>query len=152
MDINKRPLFTPSKERGAVLVVGLLLMVVLIVLGVTSLSVQSSGLAMAGNAQFQRTAFQAAETGIDIAINQRNFTTTTPVTVPLTVLGDGTYETTATTTFQETTPVPDLAFSMGEDDGTLAAYHFEVVSTGTGPDNALSVHNQSFYIVGPGGN
>ncbi len=149
---RRRPIAPIARQRGAVLLVGLILMVVLLVLGVTSMSVQSSGLAMAGNAQFQRTAFQAAETGIDIAINQRNFTTLAPVNLPLTALGDGTYDTTATTTFLEATPVPDAAFSMGEDEGTLQAYHFQVVSTGTGPDNAVSVHNQNFYVVGPGGN
>jgi len=138
-----------TRQRGTVLVVSLILMVVLVTLGVTSMSIQSAGLTMAGNAQFQRTAFQAAESGIDIAINRRDYTTIEPAVLPPTALGDGNYSTTATTTYLEATAVPDSSFSMGEDDGTIQAYHFEVVATGTGPDNALSIHNQSFYLVGP---
>jgi len=138
-------------QRGAALVVGLILMLVLTVLGVSGVTVSVFGLTMATNAQVQQNAFQAAETGIDIAIETRNFTTTAPVVIPDTALGDGTYSTTSTMSFQVNTPVPGAAFSMGVDTGSVQAFHFDVVSTGSGPDNASSVHNQSFYVVGPGG-
>ena len=140
-----------SRQRGAALVVGLILMLVLTVLGVSGVTVSVFGLTMASNAQVQQNAFQAAETGIDIAIETRNFTTTAPVVIPDTALGDGTYSTTSTMTFQVNTPVPGAAFSMGVDPGSVQAFHFDVVSTGSGPSNASSVHNQSFYVVGPGG-
>jgi type IV pilus assembly protein PilX len=139
------------KERGAALVVGLILMLVLTVLGVSGMTASVFGLTMASNAEFQQNAFQAAETAIDIALDRRDFTTVSPSIVPPTPLGDGTYEASAITTFQETTPVPDHAFSMGEDTGAVRAFHFDVLATGRGPDNAASVNNQSFYIVGPGG-
>jgi hypothetical protein len=67
----------------------------------------------------------------------------------VTVVGGG--ETEAVTTFQQTTPVPDIAFSMGVGGGAVQAFHFDVVAVGRGPRNALSTHNQSFYVVGPGG-
>lgn len=140
------------RQHGAALVVGLILMLVLTILGVSGMSVSIFGLTMASNAQYQQNAFQAGETGIDIAMDRRNFTTNAPTVVPVTPLGDGTYTTTATTTFSENTPVPDRAFSMGEDTGAVQAYHFNIVARGTGPDNASSTQTQSFYVVGPGGN
>jgi type IV pilus assembly protein PilX len=152
MTVSKQDPVLPARQRGAALVVGLILMLVLTILAVSGMTASVFGLTMASNGQFSQNAFQAAETGIDIAIGQRNFTTGTPLFLPPTPLGDGSYETTATTTFQETTPVPDASFSMGEDTGAVQAFHFDIVATGTGPGNASSTHTQSFYIVGPGGN
>jgi type IV pilus assembly protein PilX len=142
---------TISRERGATLVVSLVLLLVLTVLGVSGMNTATLELTMAGNAQYHQDAFQAAETGIDIAIAQRNFTTVAPSIVPVTPLGDGSYDTQAVTTFAQTTPVPDLSFSMGVSTGSVQAFHFDTVSVGRGPRNAQSTHNQSFYVVGPGG-
>lgn len=136
---------TRCSQRGAALVVGLILMLVLTVLGVSGMTMAVSGLTMASNAQVQQNAFQAAETGIDLVIEQRNFITTGPVVVPMTPLGDGTYSVTSTQAFQAETLVPIGGFSFGE----MEAFHFDVQSTGTGPDNAASVHNQSFFVIGP---
>jgi hypothetical protein len=45
-----------------------------------------------------------------------------------------------------------MGFSAGVGTGgTVQAFHFDIVSIGTGPRNARSTHNQSFYVVGPGG-
>jgi type IV pilus assembly protein PilX len=138
-------------QRGTTLIVSLILLLVLTVLGVSGMSTATLELTMASNAQFHQDAFQAAETGIDVAISQRNFTTVAPSIVPLTPLGDGSYATQGVTTFAETTPVPDAGFSMGVNSGTVQAFHFDVIAVGTGPRNATSTHNQSFYVVGPGG-
>lgn len=143
-------------QRGAVLVVGLIILMVLTVLGVSSMNTATLELTMTGNAQFHQEAFQAAETGIDISISRRDYNTLTPAVVDQMPLG-GTqgggvsYYTEATSTFMENTPVPGAAFSMGVSTGSVQAFHFDVVARGTGPRNAASVHNQSFYIVGPGG-
>jgi len=140
-----------STQRGAALIVGLILMLVLTVLGVSGMNTATLELTMANNSQSQQAAFQAAETGIDISIAQGNYPTTAPFVLPVTPLGDGTYSTRSVMTCMTTTPVPDRAFSMGTSTGTAQAFHFDVISTGTGPRNANDVHNQSFYIVGPGG-
>ena len=108
------------------------------------------GLTMASNAQFHENAFQAAESGIDVMIERRNFSTAGPTVLPSTSIGDGTYEMAGTMNFAETTPVPDRAFSIGVTNGGVQAYHFDIVATGTGPDSASSTQNQSFYVVGPG--
>ncbi len=138
-------------QRGAVLVVGLILLMVLTVLGISSMNTATLELVMAGNAQYHQQAFQAAETGIDISIAQRNFNTAAPAVVPVTNFGGGYYNTEAVSTFMENTPVPNDAFSMGVSTGSVQAFHFDVVAIGRGPGNAVSTHNQSFYIVGPGG-
>ncbi len=138
-------------QRGAVLVVGLILLMVLTVLGISSMNTATLELVMAGNTQSHQQAFQAAETGIDISIAQRNFNTAAPAVVPVTNYGGGYYNTEAVSTFMENTPVPNDAFSMGVSTGSVQAFHFDVVAIGRGPGNAVSTHNQSFYIVGPGG-
>jgi hypothetical protein len=147
---QKRPI-NPHGEAGATLVVSLVLLLVLTVLGISGMNTTTLELTMASNAQYRQDSFQAAETGIDIAIAQENFTTVAPSVVPVTPLGDGTYDTQAVSTFQDTTPVPNIAFSMGTTSGTVQAFHFDIVAVGRGPRNALSTHNQSFYVVGPGG-
>jgi type IV pilus assembly protein PilX len=142
----------PHRERGATLVVSLVLLLVLTVLGVSGMNTATLELTMASNAQFHQDAFQAAETGIDIAISTPPFLTVAPNVIPVTPLGDGSYSAQAVSTYQDPpTPVPDIAFSVGGASGGISAYHFDIVAVGTGPRGAVSTHNQSFYIVGPGG-
>lgn len=138
------------RQSGAALIVGLLLMLVLTVLGVSGMNMATLELTMASNMQAQQAAFQAAETGIDIPLGQGNFTTAAPLPLARTALGDGTYETESVTSCVATTPVPDKSFSQGAPN-TPVAYHFDIVSVGIGPRNARSTHTQSFYVVGPGG-
>ncbi len=152
MKIERNSAIRPrGDQRGAVLVVGLILLMVLTVLGVSSMNTATLELVMAGNAQYHQQAFQAAESGIDISIAQRNFNTVAPAVVPVTNFGGGYYNTEAVSTFMENTSVPNDAFSMGVGTGSVQAFHFDVVAIGRGPGNAVSTHNQSFYIVGPGG-
>lgn len=138
-----------SRQTGAALFVGLILLLVMTILGVSGMSTATLELTMAGNAQAQQQAFQAAETGIDIAISRSSFTTTEPMPIPTITVGDA--EVDVELTFQQSTGVPDAAFSLGVGLGTVRAYHFDVVATGHGPRGATSTHRQSFYVVGPGG-
>ena len=153
--MRRAPQAMPKRQRGAALIVGLVLLMVLTVLGISGMNSATLELTMAGNAQFGQDAFQAAETGIDLVLARRTFSTVpgSPgnIIAP-TPLGDGTYTTQAVTTFWDTTDVPDVAFSGGVGtSGTVQAFHFDVQSVGIGPRNARSTHNQSFYVVGPGG-
>jgi type IV pilus assembly protein PilX len=141
---------TAARESGAALVVGLILMLVLTVLGVSGMNMNTLELTMASNSQSQQDAFQAAETGIDLALAGHNFTTTAATNVPPTALADQ-IDTEATIEFKQTTPVPDISFSMGVGTGSVQAFHFDITAVGTGPRNARATHTQSFYIVGPGG-
>jgi len=137
-----------ASQSGAALIIGLILMLVLTVLGVSGMSVSVFGLTMASNAQFEQATFQAAENGIDFTIDNANLNTTTTQNFNP-AYSDGTYTATTEMTWQGTTPYLHSSFSIGEDEGAVAAYHFDVVSTATGPEGAQSVHTQSFYIAGP---
>jgi type IV pilus assembly protein PilX len=137
-----------SSQSGAALIVGLILMLVLTVLGVSGMTISVFGLTMASNAQFQQTTFQAAETGIDFTIDNANLNSIATQNFSP-AYNDGTYRADTVMTSQGNTPYLHSAFSIGEDEGSVAAYHYDVVSTGTGPDGASSVHTQSFYIAGP---
>ncbi len=139
-----------SREAGAALVISLVLLLVLTVLGVSGMNTATLQVTMAGNTQFQEDAFQEAEDGIDITIAQRHYPTDgTGFTTAWT--GNPDYDRQAIQSFITTTPVPDRAFSMGTSTGSVQAFHFNIVSVGRGPRGASSTHNQSFYIVGPGG-
>ena len=132
------------------MIVGLLLLMVLTVFGASAMNTATLQLVMSSNAQFYQEAFQAAETGIDLAVARRTFSLESPTVVPVTPLGEGGYSTQAVATFAEATPVPDRAFSLGEGSAALQAFHFDIAAVGTGPRNAVSTHHQSFYVLGPG--
>ena len=140
-----------QRQSGVALIVGLLLLMVLTVIGTSSMNMATLELVMASNAQFREEAFQAAETGIELAIARQAYSIESPATLPATSLGDGSYSTRAAVTFTQSTPVPDLAFSLGEGPSALQAFHFDIVAVGMGPRNAESTHNQGFYVLGPGG-
>lgn len=144
----------PGKQDGAALVVGLILMVIITVLAISGMNTATTELAMARNDQNSENAFQAAETGLEAALAQGRFDTLTNVNITQNVNANDSV--TAVINFEDTTLVPDRAFSMGVGSG-IAAYHFNAVATakserdpGTTTDrDATAVHSQAFYVVGP---
>ncbi len=142
MQAQKLNLIRPRKhEKGAALIVGLVLLLVLTVLGVSGINMATLELQMTGNTQAAEFAFQAAETGIDSALSG-----TVPFVYNDIPVGDGTYTFDAQIVCAATTPVPEGIYSEG---GGARAIHFDATATGTGPRNATSVHAQSVYIIGP---
>jgi type IV pilus assembly protein PilX len=132
-------------ERGAALIIGLVLLLALTVLGVSGINMASLDLKMAGNNQAAQYAFQAAESGIDRALSGpvNNITPVSYANVPV---GDGTYTFDAEITCVATTPVPEGIYSEGVG---ARAIHFDATSTGRGPLNAVAVLTQGVYIIGP---
>jgi Tfp pilus assembly protein PilX len=61
-----------NKQTGAALVVGLVLMMVLTILAISTMRTATLELLIAGNAQYRERAFQLAETGLRDAVNQLN--------------------------------------------------------------------------------
>lgn len=55
-------------QRGAALVVGLVILMVLTVLAISTMRTATLDLAMAGNSQYRENAFQLAESGIDATL------------------------------------------------------------------------------------
>ena len=143
-----------NSQQGAALVVGLMLLVVITVLAISGMNTASTELAMARNDQAYETAFQAAETGLETVLSQGQFATAVATTLPLYISSHQTV--TTTTQFEDSTLVPDKAFSLGVGTG-VSAYHFLATSQAefqrdpgnTTDRDASAVHSQAFYIVGP---
>jgi type IV pilus assembly protein PilX len=133
---------TAASQRGATLIVGLVLLLVLTVVGVSGMNTATMEINMAANTQFQQDAFQMTEDGLDEVLSTRDYTT--DVARILDWTGDADYDRRAVTTYRLNTDVPDAAFSSDE----VEAFHFEIRSVGRGPRNAQSEHVQSFYVVG----
>ncbi len=147
-----------TNQQGAALVIGLILLVVVTVLAVSGMNTATTELAMARNDQVSENAFQAAETGLEIALSQPNFPTDSTLNITQNV---SSYESIdVDVDFDRETIVTDRAFSLGVGSG-IAAFHFVAESdatsarggVGTTSDrDASAVHTQAFYIVGPQGN
>jgi hypothetical protein len=148
-----------KNQDGAALVVGLILLVVVTVLAISGMNTATTELALARNDQNYENAFQAAETGIETALSQGSFNTlaNTNLTQNIVVAGHENDTVTAVIAFEDTTLVPDKAFSLGVGSG-IAAYHFTATATaesaraGGGVEtdrDASAVHMQAFYVVGP---
>ena len=141
-----------NSQRGATLIVGLVLLLVLTVVGVSGMNTATMQITMAANTQFQQDAFQMTEDAIDITIATQNLNTDplTPVILDWTL--DPSYDRRAVVTYQWYTDVPPggAVFSGGNtgSGNTTSAYHYDVQSVGRGPRNATSQHIQSFYLLG----
>ncbi len=144
-----------SRQRGAALVVGLVLLVVITVLAISGMNTATTELAMARNDQNYENAFQAAETGLARALTLGTFETAAGISM----IGGGTTgsETySVDIVYEKDTIVPDKAFSLGSGSG-VRAYHFQATSTAVSARDpnieadrdASAVHTQAFYIVGP---
>lgn len=155
--VNQTIAFTHLKNRqqGAALVVGLLLLVVITVLAVSGMYTATTELAMARNDQNYEYAFQAAETGLEVALAQGGFGTQAGGTTLSRTISER--ESVVTTIeFENSTIVPDRAFSLGAGGG-IAAYHFIATAQATSERlpgsptdrDSTARHSQAFYIVGP---
>jgi len=143
--MTKRTHARRKAQQGAALIVGLVLMLAITILGVSGINMATLELNMAGNSQAAQLAFQAAETGIDVAL-AGPVSTTTPQVYSNVPIGDGTYTFSARVTCAGTTPVPEGIYSEGIG---ARAIHFDIEATGRGPRNASSTHTQGVYIIGP---
>ncbi len=143
-----------QRQDGAALVVGLVLLVVITVLAISGINTATTELAMARNDQNYENAFQAAETGLENSLSQGNFSTLVNANIVQNINAHDTV--TSQIIFEDSTLVPDRAFSLGVGSG-IAAYHFNAVATaqsrrdagGTTDRDASAVHTQFFYVVGP---
>jgi type IV pilus assembly protein PilX len=143
-----------GNQRGAALIVGLLLLVVITVLAVSGMNTATTEMTMARNDQTYENVFQSAEKGLENALAQGLFSTTATITVtPPTT----THEVvSATIGYEDSTLVPDRAFSLGAGSG-ISAHHFLVTSQAEYQENpgyttdrdATATHTQAFYVVGP---
>ena len=141
---------TAGRQQGAALVVGLILLLVLTILAVSGVFTSTMELRMVRNTQSQERAFQAAEVAIEDALANPVLSTSatfTQATVGAPYSPGDTYSYLLQFVGQTPLGTGMTGFSIGT---AFQSYHFQVDSTGNGPDNALAQHTQSFYVVGPG--
>jgi len=141
---------TAGRQQGAALVVGLILLLVLTILAVSGVLTSTMELRMVRNTQTQERAFQAAEVAVEDALANPVLSTSATFTQATTAVPSGYGDTYSyQLQFVGQTPLGTgmTGFSIGS---AFESYHFQVDATGNGPDNALSQHTQSFYVVGPG--
>ena len=148
---------TTGLQRGAALVIGLLLLTVLTILGLSAMVMATLELQMSANARHQEQAFQAAEFGIEQALASADLSTSFTMTSPKIVPAVGAdpivpgsdadsyryrlyYDASA-----GSGAVPDAA-RVGPG---VAALHFLVESTGRSARGAEDTHMQSFYLLLP---
>lgn len=139
----------PSRQHGATLVIGLVLLLVISVLAVSTMNSATFGLTMAGNMQHGENAFQLAETGIEVAMNNGPFcagASCPPNVIAQTDVFDpdsrrlGSYQ--AVTTYQDCTMKDGYSASF-------RAYHFRIAAAGEAARGAESLNQQEFFLIGP---
>ncbi|MBM4195899.1 MAG: hypothetical protein FJ197_02190 [Gammaproteobacteria bacterium] len=141
------------RQRGATLIIALVLLLVITVLGISTMGSATLGLGMAGNLQYAETAFQMAETGIEVAINSGPFNDMEPTIIPETIVATtdgvevGVFN--SETAYQLCGGLAAGA-SLGIGEETYSSYHFQITSTGVSERGAQSVHTQDFSLMGPG--
>jgi type IV pilus assembly protein PilX len=141
------------RERGAALVVGMILLLVLTLLAVSGMNTASTELVMAGNEQFQENAFQAAEMGIEQGLANGDFnpgTASEPlyvnVDVPGTAANTDEYTTTITPWPAINSPMPAM---WGNRWNSFSTFHFEILSTGVSVRNATTSNTQGMFVIAP---
>lgn len=141
---------TAGRQQGAALVVGLILLLVLTILAVSGVFTSTMELRMVRNTQTQERAFQSAEVAVEDALANPVLSTSSVFTQAAVAVPNSPGDTYSyQLQFVGQTPLGTgmTGFSIGT---AFQSYHFQVDATGNGPDNALSQHTQSFYVVGPG--
>ncbi|MDJ0928842.1 MAG: PilX N-terminal domain-containing pilus assembly protein [Gammaproteobacteria bacterium] len=153
----RKEMTNPRQQRGAILVVSLVLLLVMTVLGISTMNTASLELNMAGNDQFFENAFQMAESGIDQTVSGLN--NGAPVPPPLNPgvcpafnpwqavpAMNGQFRTLLC--FQG--DIPD--FSGGSSIGKIRQFHYVNRSEAQLPGpQARSFHHQGLFVRGPDG-
>jgi type IV pilus assembly protein PilX len=142
------------RQRGAALVIGLILLVVITLLAVVGMNISNTELSGATSDQVRLRAFNAAETGLETRLQTLRSdakTDSTPETRPIADVegspksvadGKATDKYITTTTYRgEGTMISRYSA------GAFAGFHFTVESTGTSARNSQAVHTAGAYIV-----
>ena len=132
-----------SQQRGAALVVGMILLLILTLLAISGMTTSTTELIMAGNEEYHENAFQAAETGIERTIAAGTFDVAAEVVnPPVTLPNQDTY---ATTVRPRGAGLPPPGYSLDQ----FSAENFEIESAGTSVRNASDTHIQGLFLITP---
>ncbi len=132
------------RQRGAALIVGLLLLLVVTLLAVAGMNSASVEFVMAGNEQYRSRAFQAAEAGIEESLVKGIFNPGDPKIQA--VAGDVTFTANSKDDYSaaverqlDGAAQPAI---WGNTWNSFSTYHFQITSTGTSVRNSRSVNVQ----------
>ncbi len=150
-----------AAQRGAALVVGLLLLLVLTLLAISGMNTASLELVMAGNTQYYQNAFQAAETGIERSLilggfnpsagTERLPAASSDPDVPSggePIPGTGGADAFVATITPQLSGAPQPAM-WGTSWDSFSTFHFEIQSTGTSVRNAIATNRQGVAVIAP---
>jgi Tfp pilus assembly protein PilX len=138
------------RERGAALVIGLIMLLILTILAFTGVNTATTELAMASNEQFRRNAADASAAGVEEAIallGTVDSVAGASVTRPEAALGDD-EATTYTTTTRYVGDETGLPQSSAD---KFIGVHYEIESVGTSARNARDVQTQGVIVVAANG-
>ena len=142
-----RQIHMHSRQRGAALVVGLLLLVILTLLAISGMNSASTEMIMAGNEQYRQKAFNAASAGIEQALVVLDTVPQNPTTATTTpkvkVAGADADDSYATSTLYQGSDDNVPGFTAGR----FAAYHYQITGTGTALRQSTSVQDQGAYLI-----
>ena len=148
----------PGRQRGAALVIGLILLLILTVLGVSGLGTSAVEVRIADNNKQKEYAFQSAESASREELTNGAAITLTGAEVPgLAVRPQNNYtyqldtggtntadvQITVDTSYRSRDPAP------GYEIGTIDAVHFELDTNAQATRGAASRQRQGFYIPAP---
>jgi Tfp pilus assembly protein PilX len=142
-----------SRQRGAALVMGLILLVVITLLAVVGMNIANTELASATSEQLRMRAFNAAETGLEARIQSLPLDGDTDPTpdVRAAVAVENSPRNTATGTAADTYTTTTTYRGQGNmlsrySAGTFVGFHYSVESTGRSVRNAEAVHTAGAFI------
>jgi type IV pilus assembly protein PilX len=131
-----------ATERGAALVVALLLLVILTLLAITGMRTSVAELWMAGSEQFRRAATEAASEGVEAGIGRVRAARGN--LAGETSLDGGS----ATAPYTATIRRAGIEASIpGSSTEKFTGEHFEIESTGAAPRSALDVQVQGVMVI-----
>jgi type IV pilus assembly protein PilX len=139
------------RQRGAALVIALLMLMILTILALSGINTATTELAMAGNEQYRRNAAQAATAGLEQAISRLGTVPTAagvaPTVIPPTLLPDSTSDRYSTSTrfIGDEQGLPQSSADK------FIGLHFQIDSTGTSLRNANDGQVQGVMIVAASG-
>lgn len=145
---------TPNNQRGAALVVGLILLAVITLLAVVGMNIANTELAASTSEQLRLRAFNAAETGVEARIqtlrNDATTSSTPDVRAAVAVENSPTSTSTGTATDYYTTTTQyrgEGSILSRYSIGTFVGFHYSIQSTGSSSRSSAAIHTVGAYIV-----
>lgn len=142
------------KQRGAALVIGLILLAVITLLAVVGMNVANTELASATSEQLRLRAFNAAESGLEArfqTLADDATTVSTPVEVAEAAVENSqlnTFTGEAADTFATVTTYRGEGTTVSRySSNTFLGFHYSVESTGRSTRNAESVHTAGAVLI-----